>query len=46
MFTYVVNSGADTIFVYSIDATTGALTPIGGSPFATGTQPTAIAISD
>jgi hypothetical protein len=29
-----------------IDATSGALSPIGGSPFMTGTQPSAIAISD
>jgi 6-phosphogluconolactonase len=45
-FAYVVNSGSDTVSVYTIDATSGALSPIGGSPFATGTQPTAIAISD
>jgi 6-phosphogluconolactonase (cycloisomerase 2 family) len=45
-FTYAVNSGSDTVFVYSIDATTGALTPINGSSISTGTQPSAIAISD
>jgi 6-phosphogluconolactonase len=45
-FSYVVNSGSDTVSVFAIDATTGALTPISGSPFTTGTQPMAIAISD
>lgn len=46
MFTYVVNSGSDTVSIYAIEATTGALTPINGSVIATGTQPAAIAISD
>jgi len=46
MFAYVVNAGADSVSVYAIKATNGALTPIAGSPFVTGTQPTAIAISD
>jgi 6-phosphogluconolactonase len=46
MFAYAVNSGSDTVSVYSIDATTGVLTPIIASPIATGTQPVAIAISD
>lgn len=32
-FLYVNNSGDNTISVYSIDGITGALTPIGGSPF-------------
>jgi hypothetical protein len=42
----VGNSGADTVSVYAINATTGALTPINGSAVFTGMQPTAIAISD
>jgi 6-phosphogluconolactonase len=46
MFAYVVNAGSGSVSVYTIDANTGALSPIGGSPFATGTQPAAIAISD
>lgn len=44
-FAYVVNAGADTVSVYVIDAATGALN-IGSSSFATGAQPTAMAISD
>jgi hypothetical protein len=32
--------------VFAIDATTGALSAVKGSPYAAGTQPTAIAISD
>jgi len=35
-FAYVANGGDNTITAYSIDATTGALTPVSGSPFATG----------
>jgi 6-phosphogluconolactonase len=42
----VVNTGSDTVSVYAIDAAGGALSPISGSPFVTGTQPAAIAISD
>jgi 6-phosphogluconolactonase len=45
-FAYVVNTGSGTVSVYSIDATSGALTAINGSEIATGTQPSAIAISD
>jgi len=45
-FAYVVNMGADSVSAYTIDATTGALSPISGSPLATGTQPAAIVISD
>ena len=46
MFAYVVNAGSGSVSVYTIDANSGALSPISGSPFATGTQPAAIAISD
>ena len=39
-YVYVVNSGSNTISEYSIDQTTGALTPLTGSPtIATGTAP-------
>jgi 6-phosphogluconolactonase (cycloisomerase 2 family)/uncharacterized protein YjdB len=39
-YAYVVNSGSNTISEYSIDQTTGALTPLTGSPtIATGTTP-------
>jgi hypothetical protein len=46
MFAYLVNSGSESVSVYTIDSTTGALTPANGSAIATGTQPTAIALSD
>lgn len=38
-------AGSNTISVYSIDAGTGALTPVAGSPFAATTAPTALAIA-
>ena len=41
-FAYAANAGDNTISVYSIDSTTGALTPI-GTPVPTGTSPYAIA---
>ena len=44
-FGYVTNGGSNNISAYSINATTGAMTPVAGSPFAAGTGPSAIAIS-
>ena len=41
-FAYVANAGDDTISVYSIDSTTGALVAV-GTPVATGVSPYAIA---
>ena len=38
-FAYVANYGAGTVSAYTINATTGALTAIAGSPFAAGTSP-------
>jgi 6-phosphogluconolactonase len=44
-FAYVANEGSNTISAYAIDASTGALTEIAGSPFAaTGTGPIAVAV--
>src|ERR1700678_2919680 len=41
-FAYVPNETSNTISAYAIDASTGALTPVAGSPFAsTGTTPVA-----
>jgi 6-phosphogluconolactonase len=34
-FLYVTNNGEGTISAYTIDSTSGSLTPISGSPFAT-----------
>ncbi|MDK2743791.1 MAG: lactonase family protein [Nitrospira sp. BO4] len=42
---YVTNSGSNNVSGYSINAATGALVPIAGSPFANLPGPSAIAIS-
>ncbi len=36
---YLLNYNDNTVAAYSIDANTGALTPVAGSPFATGLEP-------
>jgi 6-phosphogluconolactonase len=38
-FAYVINTNANSISAYLIDASTGALTAVAGSPFATGAGP-------
>ncbi|HUC54353.1 MAG TPA: beta-propeller fold lactonase family protein [Candidatus Cybelea sp.] len=49
-FVYTANQGswmnnfAGTVSAYSIDSHSGALTPVSGSPFAVGPEPTAVAI--
>jgi 6-phosphogluconolactonase len=43
-FAYVANKGDNTISAYTINATTGALTPIPGSPFAAGDAPFSVAV--
>src|SRR5690242_1573490 len=43
-FAYVTNSGSNTISAFTIDASTGTLAPISGSPFPSGTQPLSVAI--
>src|SRR5882762_3665144 len=43
-FAYVVNTGSSDISGYTIDATTGALTPVPGSPFPTGFSPEAVVV--
>jgi 6-phosphogluconolactonase len=43
-FAYVTNGGANSVSAYDIDATTGALTPAPGSPFATGEFPVSVAV--
>ncbi|HMK84703.1 MAG TPA: beta-propeller fold lactonase family protein [Steroidobacteraceae bacterium] len=43
-FAYVANEDTDNVSVYSIDSTTGALTPVRGSPFAAGVDSRSIAI--
>ena len=44
-FLYVPNANSSTISVYSINAATGALTPISGSPFPGPGQPTQAAVA-
>jgi 6-phosphogluconolactonase (cycloisomerase 2 family) len=48
-FAYVVNSfsagGIGNVSAYTINATTGALTPVPGSPFAAGSGPFSVAVS-
>jgi 6-phosphogluconolactonase len=43
-FAYVANSNSADISVYAVNATTGALTQVAGSPFAAGDVPRSIAI--
>jgi 6-phosphogluconolactonase len=43
-FLYVTNRGSGNVSAYTIDAAGGALTPIAGSPFTTGSAPVAIAV--
>jgi 6-phosphogluconolactonase len=44
-FAYVANESSNSISAYAIDASTGALVPLAGSPFAaTGTGPVAVAV--
>ena len=42
---YVVNQVSNDISAYAVDAATGALTPVPGSPFAAGTDPVALAFT-
>jgi 6-phosphogluconolactonase len=43
-FVYVANQGSNNVSAYTLEGTTGALTPLAGSPFAAGNQPSAVAI--
>lgn len=43
-FVVVVNQGTSNVAVFSLDATTNVLTEVPGSPFATGQQPSPVAI--
>ena len=43
-FVIVANQGTSNVAVFSLDATTGALTEVPGSPFASGQQPGPVAI--
>ena len=42
-FVYVTNYRANSVSGYAVDASTGILTPVQGSPFATGVQPYGVA---
>ena len=41
-FAYVANFGSNNVLAYSINATTGALTPVTGSPFTAGSGPNSV----
>ena len=43
-FLYVTNEGDNNVSAYSINSTTGALTPVSGSPFKAGTSPIGVAV--
>ena len=43
-FVYVANGASNNISAYALDASNGALTPISGSPFPAGNQPSSIAV--
>lgn len=43
-FLYVTNEGSNNVSAYTIDAISGALTPVAGAPFAAGLQPVAAAV--
>jgi 6-phosphogluconolactonase (cycloisomerase 2 family) len=43
-FAYVANENSADVSVYALNATTGALTQVGGSPFAAGAGSRSIAI--
>jgi 6-phosphogluconolactonase (cycloisomerase 2 family) len=45
-FAYAANSNSNTLTAYTVDPNSGALTPQSGSPFATGSLPVAVAISN
>lgn len=44
-FVYVTLNGPGEVAGFSVNSTTGGLTPVSGSPFVTGSQPTNIALS-
>ncbi len=43
-FLYVANQGSGSVSAYTVDAASGALAPVAGSPFAAGTDPHALAV--
>jgi DNA-binding beta-propeller fold protein YncE len=44
-YAYVANQGSNTISAYRINAITGVLTPLAGSPFAAGVAPTSVTVN-
>ncbi len=45
LFAAVANSEDNTVSIYTVDTSTGAFTPVSGSPFAAGTFPYSVAFS-
>jgi hypothetical protein len=44
-FAYVANNGSNDVSAFTIDATTGALTTVPGTPFVAGAGPDSVAIT-
>jgi len=44
-YAYVTNARSDTVSAYSIDASSGAMAPVPGSPFAAGNNPNTVAVN-
>jgi len=44
-YAYVTNERADTVSAYSIDVSSGAMTPVPGSPFVAGNMPNTVAVN-
>src|SRR5258708_27693095 len=43
-FAYVANANSNNVSAYTIDGTTGALTPVAGSPFPAGSYPSSVTV--
>jgi 6-phosphogluconolactonase len=43
-FAYVTNGNSSDVSAYTIDGTTGGLTPVDGSPFSAGTDPRSVKV--
>ncbi|NNM69475.1 MAG: beta-propeller fold lactonase family protein [Gallionella sp.] len=44
LFAYVANNYSNNVSAYTLNATSGALTPVAGSPFAAGAQPNSVTV--
>ena len=44
-FIYMANLNSGNVFAYTVNTTSGALTPVAGSPFPAGTYPVSIMVA-